>query len=442
MGFKDKLRELSSKAGENAREIIGRNGRLVTAFVFSLIVVMGITLVENPSRWYIPAGLVVVFFLALFVFANARVFVKATATSALLLFVSAAGYQSGNLFDPNGAGGILWFAAVLVPFFINLSYSYAKIHGRSRWGALSFSMIGSFLLGYAVFISSLSMNAGIITTAVSGIVFFVALYRFTRKSRYRQRNMPLNITTDEITERLEEDAKKSKYTIRPLVDGEKHDGHYLIFKDRAYLLVPVVMDQPFSVIGNRRKIGLGYKARNINPWLIDQIFNRTPFWRSKGSDIMTVLLDVKNANGDKAKTLGVDLPDSKKFVPVGIMPASKLIGNHRSKKLIESIDETFKDHVQDLSPRQYKALRTVGISGTQELESDEDAESRRRLKESGKTRPKKTRRKAKQSLESKSGSTENTIEERSKNDLSDSKAVDDDEYQSDDNAVRNESSER
>lgn len=356
----------SSELLQSAKELLARNGRLVTAFSVVFILLTGFVLIEDPSKWYLPAIGVIVTFIAFFIFANARVAIKIIAAAFLLLGVSSLSYQIGLLIDPYSTGPLLWFFSFPFVFFVSLAYSYIHVQSRSRWGVMSLALIAAFVTSYITAFGTMNPHFAALSSTVMGLGVFVVFYSFTRKTNYQAKNMPINSTLPEITDDLLKDADDHDWLLRNLT--QDNEGHYLVWDERAYLLYPIHMDEAFSIIGTKKKIGLGYKGKTINPWLIDTIYNNIPFWKSRKADITVVLLDLNNANGRTPRTIGVTLPDTKKVAAVGVMPSKQLLSNKpKQKSFLDRIDQEFAEYGEPLTDKQFDALNLIGIKDRDDL---------------------------------------------------------------------------
>lgn len=368
-------------------EIVGRNSRLLTAFLFITIFFGGVTLIENPSKWWVPVSLAVGGAVVFLTVTNVPSVVKAMLTGLLTLGVGTAVYGISQLVAPYSTNRFLWFAAFLVSALASLAYSYFTVKGKSRWGTLALSMLAGFVGGWVAIMESGSLLYAAIAHCVVGCAAFVFLYNFTRKTFYRSSAMPQNIIDDDnndVTSRVMDAADNDDWFVRAFINHDKQTGHYLAWKDRAYVLLPVYMDSPFSAAGNKRRTGLGYHAKLIEPWLIDQAFNKTMFWRSRGANIMLILLDMNNANGSSPRPIGVELPDARKRngirekLPVGIYPARSLsTGKKQYNKILTKIDHEFHTFNRDLQDKHVQALERIGVKHEGELTSayiDEGAE--------------------------------------------------------------------
>ena len=356
------------------------NGRLFTILAIALIVFSGVTLVDNPSNWWMSALAVLSIGLIAFLFMNARVFVKVVFVSVMNLLFATTAFQVGSGLDPLG-GGLVWMGATLFTFFALLSLSYLLVSGRSRWGAIGTATLLGFITAMVVSVSgvvSVSIAAAIGT--VVALVAFVLVFKFTNRTRYNQKNMPLNVLNDDLLGTLVDGFHEAGYTVRPLTREPKsrkvksatgrttetvraNEGDVLVFKDHAFLLHPVEMDQQFTEVGTRRTARLGYHKKAINPWLLSVAFRRIPHWRSRNAPIMLVLLDVKNANGKTPRVVGVSLPDTKRKLAVGVVPGRGALNNKDDAvdDLIEALEGEMSVFTSPLKEKHIKAMTRFAI---------------------------------------------------------------------------------
>lgn len=369
-----------SETKDRIHEILARNSKLLTGFIAAFILFTGYTLVENPSRWYVPLlvlGIALVVFLAV---AEARSFVKMIGAVIITSLASTLAFLLSSFIDPYTASPLLWFSSYWFVFFASIASSYMIVRGRSRWGTIMLAEFLGFVAGYMALFGFVSVLVAAAATTIVGVGSFVVMYNLSRKSNYRSTRMPLNIAPEDTSDQILHAADETDWLARSFVDTKKQEAHYLVWNDVAYLLVPVYMDQPFSIVGNRWSTGLGYNGKSVNPWLVDLIYNKTPFWIARGAPIMVVLLDLKNKNGGTPRTIEVSLPDTRHKAPVGVFPAKDLLEvRSRSLSIIDRIDSTFSTYNRRLTEKQKNAL--VGITakshnsanyGNPELSDDED----------------------------------------------------------------------
>lgn len=346
-------------------ETVGQNLPLFTSFAVIFILLTGFTLVNAPSLWWIPASMVLGALVLLLVYMNARVFIKIAITVFLLFLASALSFQIGAIVSPSLVAPNLWFASYWFSFGLTQFIAAIWIRGKSKWGVSTFSVFSAFVLSYVVVMSTLNVYIGALVSFLVYTAFFMVLYTFGGRMRYRKNEMPLILTDDSITSKLMEEANRSDWDMIARVDKKNFEGDYLTWKDRAFLFVPVYLEQSFQSLG-RRRVVIGYKGKNANPWFTDQLNSRKPVWRSKNAPIMLVLLDLKNANGHQPKVVGVPQPDSKKRVAVGILPASYLTGTKTKSTVLKDAFKEFSKWTPSLSDKQKSALGEIGISDSKD----------------------------------------------------------------------------
>lgn len=334
---------------KNCVDTIARNAGLLTGFTVAFILATGLTLNVAPDLWWIPATLVAVSAVVFFIFANARVLFKVVVAVIVTIIASSLSFQMGVMMNPYSGAPLLWFSSYWFVFFLALSFSYWYIRGRSRWGSLILSVFLSFCVAYVVGISTLSSLLSALSTIVVGVLTFVLAYTMSRKTRYSMADMPININTATIEHNIVSDARKHGYHVR-LVKNDTQE-YYLVWKERAYAVLPVVMDENFGLLTTRRgkSLGLSYHDRSVNPWLIDQVFNKTLSWKKGATDAMLILVDVKEANNKNPGQIMVQLPDTKKSVIVGITDGGMLLDKNMKKSFVSTMDDTFKEFAHDLS---------------------------------------------------------------------------------------------
>lgn len=354
---------------ESLIETFKSNGTLFTGLAVALIILTGMTLVNNPGQWWIIAVGVLVFGAIVFLFMNARVVIKVAIVFVLAILISSESFKFGSMFDQHGAGGLLWMCAILFTFFSLMSYSYLTNSGASRWGALGTSTVFGYITTFALSIASFNIMLSIIVGMLIAIAVFLFLYKGTRKTRYSKSGMPANVFDNKIEKMFTQAAESSGWNITSMKDKKnENNGGFLLWDERAYFVYPVDMDVPFSNIG-RKTLKLGYLKKSINPWLLNLAFKETPLWRSRGANINVVLLDINNKNGEP-KIIGASLPDSKKKLPIGIFPAKPLKGDNVRQvvKIIDKIDLEMVAFTKDLTEKQRIAISRINKEETEEIE--------------------------------------------------------------------------
>ena len=358
-------------------DTIKTNGSLLTVFAIALILVSGITLVDNPGNWWVSVLSVLAFCAIVFIFMNARVIIKVLFVGVLTLFLSTWGFQIGSIVEPRTGGGLVWMTSTLFCFFFLMSLSYLMASGVSRWGTIGIATT----LGFASAYIMIAFRVPVIWSALLGIpvalMVFSFFYKLTRKTRFKTIDMPTNVLDDTLVETIIRGAELAGWESTVLRDDEE-SGSVLVWRDRAYLLHPVRMDEAFGTIG-RKNDSLGYKGKNINPWLLHLALKKAPLWRARGAQITPVLLDMRNKSGsrDKIRIIGAGLPDTKKKLPVGLIKAKVLLSKNdeKTEDLLSIIDGELSPFVHPISDKQYLALARIGKTNKSDDELDESDNS-------------------------------------------------------------------
>lgn len=361
-----------SEVVDTVKTMFLRHGGIFTAFAVVFILLSGITLINNPANWWMIALVVVALFFTIFLFLNARVIIKSTIAIVMTIMLSSFGFSIGAMADPYSQGAIVWSMATLFMFFAGLSLSYLIPSGRSRWGSVMVAQILFFTVTATGSIATGDVMISVVFGVIFGLIGFSVLHFLTGASRSQREHMPLNVVNDRIREKLAEGAEKAGFDVVDLSDPETDRGALLVWREQAYLLYPVEMEQSFSIIGRRKKTQLGYKKRAVNPWLLHVAFKETPAWRARGADIMTVLIDIHGNNGGDAKVIGAALPDTKKVLPVGVLPGRILKNNDAPpEKLFDNLNQEFHEFVEPLTDKQRTALDRMKPEHTTTSSDDE-----------------------------------------------------------------------
>jgi hypothetical protein len=335
---------------------------MFTIFAVVLITISGITLVENPSNWWVTVASLFAFFVTIFLYMNARVFIKVGVASIATILFSSFAFKVGSYADPNGTGGLVWMCAVLFLFFACLAFSYLVSSGRSRWGSLIGTQIISFGATYITSVAFENVLLGTLIGLTIGLIQFFVVYKLSGASRFSKKGMPVNSLTEDFITSAAMAADENAMDSFVIVGRKPETGSVVIWREKAYLLHPVVMDRAFTAVG-RKADRLGYNRKNVNPWLINVSFQETPVWKSRGASIMTILVDLKNANGSIPRVIGVSLPDTKRKLPIGILPGKLLQTSNPDKlrKAFEILEDEFGDFTKSITEKQKSALSRFGV---------------------------------------------------------------------------------
>lgn len=363
-----KLKKDRPEFVESMLDTLKQNGGLLTVFAVALIFVSGITIIDSPSNWWVAALAVAVFFVTIFLFMNARVFLKVIAAAVVTLMLSSFAFKIGSFADPQGTGGLVWMCATLFLFFGCMAFSYMVSSGKSRWGTLMAVQILAFLATYSFSIGFVSVGLGTISGLIVGFASFVFLYKFSSASRFNKKGMPRNLLTEELSDSIAIAANETDMESVVLAGKKESTGSMLVWNDKAYILHPVLIETAFTAIGRKAR-RLGYRGKNINPWLINLAFTEAPVWKSRGANMMTVLVDLENKNGNEPKVIGVSLPDTKRKLPIGVLPGRMLKAKNPEvlERAFEMLEDEFAEFVKPLNDKQKRALGRIG-----RIEDDSD----------------------------------------------------------------------
>lgn len=355
-------RKQRSELTDSLIEVFQKNGRMLTISLVAIIIIGGISIIENRDSWWILIVGILAIAVIIFLFMNARVFIKIAVVSLLTLFMGTTAFQIGSFVDNLGTGGLVWMASTFFTFFALLAYSYATTSTKSRWSTLGVSIVFGFIATYIFSIG------GINTTLSSGIGFviaaiiFVLIYKTGKKNTFKESEMPQNELNDEISSSAVDLFTKSGWGATSLKDPNKDKGTILVWEDKGYILYPVLLEEAFTSTETKRQAMLSYQENNINPWLLNLVFTKIPVWKSRNANLNLVLLDLNNRNGKKARVVGVNIPDSSKKIPVGIIPAKSLLSGNlkEADNIITMLDSEMAIHTRSLSNKQKIALSRIG----------------------------------------------------------------------------------
>lgn len=355
------MRTIRGQQGSPILEAIKRHGTWFTISMVVLVLVFGITVVNDPSKWWV--GLAVAAGISLFIFtaANGRVVLKAIGSLFVLALSIAGATSMGSLVATVPLFGLTWPVYQLSTYLLALAVSYVVYSGRGRWTYLGLMAVAQFLITALLLVINTDPHIAALLAAFVSVVGFFLAYFFNGRTRV-SKHMPVSAFSTEFAEAVIRGAEKLDLNLRFIPGRRNIDSHILVYGDEALILYPVELDQAFGAIG-RRAQKLGYKSRDINPWLLRLSFFSSPSWKSRGASPSLVLVDVNRKNGGEGRIIGVSLPDSKRKAVVGIQPAppSRKDRDSYGEKLIRNAQELMGEHSDELTPRQKEALAKVGL---------------------------------------------------------------------------------
>lgn len=344
------------------QEVVYTNSNLLVAFTAVLILVSGVSVIDNPSRWWVPVLSLVALMTTVFMFMNFRVVIKGTVSVVMTAMLSSFAFTGGSLADPYGLGGVIWMGLVWALLFACLAWSYARQSGRSRWAVVMVTQMTSFLVSYSLVLSSFSVAISSAIGAVVGLLMFIVVYSVMGRNHFRAKNVPSNSMDDKLAATLVDSADFIGWN-SALMPEKDDKGSVLVWnEDHAYMIHPVLMSSPFGTIG-RKSQRLSYNRKSITPWLNHLVYNKVPVWRSRGADITVILLDLNRRNGDKIRVISQPVPDSKKVIPVVVAPVSRVRKPNKIAAILQNVDKMLADSKRILSYSQLKALSGIGDTG-------------------------------------------------------------------------------
>lgn len=344
------------------QEVVYTNSNLLVAFTAVLILVSGISVIDNPSRWWVPVLSLVALMTTVFMFMNFRVVIKGTVSVVMTAMLSSFAFTGGSLADPYGLGGVIWMGLVWALLFACLAWSYARQSGRSRWAVVMVTQMTSFLVSYSLVLSSVSVAISSVIGSIVGLLMFIVVYSVMGRNHFRAKNVPSNSMDDKLAATLVDSADFIGWN-SALMPEKEDKGSVLVWnEDHAYMIHPVLMSSPFGTIG-RKSQRLSYNRKSITPWLNHLVYNKVPVWRSRGADITVILLDLNRRNGDKIRVISQPVPDSKKVIPVVVAPVSRVRKPNKIAAILQDVDKMLADSKRILSYSQLKALSGIGDTG-------------------------------------------------------------------------------
>lgn len=367
------MRTVKGEGGSPILEAIKRHGTWFTVSVVGIILALGFTLVSDPSKWWVALAISGGLSIFIFTAANGRVVLKAIGSIFVLLLSVAGAASMGSMVITVPIFGLTWPVAQIAVYLFALALSYVVYSGRGRWTYLGLMAISQFALTSLLVILNADPHLSMLVGGVMGLVGFALAYLLNGRTRV-SRLMPESGFSREFVEAVARGAEKLDVSFRVVPARRGIDSHLLVYGDRAIILYPVALEQAFGAIG-RRASKLGYKGKDINPWLLRLSFFTSPSWKSKGASPSLVLVDTERKNGGEGKIIGVALPDSKRRAVVGIQPAppSRKDRDSYGEKLIAASFALMDDYSLELTDKQKLALSKVGLGREDLAEFSDDS---------------------------------------------------------------------
>lgn len=353
-------------ARDSLLKVIERNATLFTVSIIGFILIFGLVVISDPSKWYIGLFGATGFGLFAFTAVHGKVVLKAIASVLFLALIVSFATMAGSLVPTTLLFGLVWGTLQVATYLFCLSLSYMMYSGRSRWLHLGLTTGLQFILVATFLTLGIESYLSLITGTLLSVVFFIFSYKVNKKTRVSI-EMPDSGFSKELTKSIFNASNTLGHQARVIPATKKLGAHFLVMKEnKAVLLYPVNMEQPFGVIG-KRKPQLSYKGKAINPWLLRLSVLTSVAWKTKGASPVLVLVDVNRKNGSEGKLIGASIPDSKKKAIVGIIPvpALKVSSHNYGIKLLESTFSLVDEFNQELTEKQKSKLSMVGLSSNE-----------------------------------------------------------------------------
>jgi len=340
----------------DVKDLAERNGNLFTGFIVTIILLSGITAVNDPSRWWVPIVSLSGIFIAIFLFFNARAIIKALFSLFILSYIISLFFQTGSVIDSTGQLSSVWVFSVLFFYTVSLSISYFFNTSSSRWISLILSEVFFFIISYTL-VTVIPYGWAIIISTLSSIGVFFMLYAKRPKDSFLKKKMPEYDAKS--IDLIIENVRKSGWSF--IVDEKAKEKYVLAWGDvdgetYAFSFYPVIFKQKFAASGIK-KVYLSHQGRNVNPWLIGLSNKIIPSFRVKNAPIIPVIVDSKRVNDQVGKMIGVSLPDTRKRILFGVIPM-KNKASVKNNIIIDSVRD-FKQFLIPLTPKHVKNLEKL-----------------------------------------------------------------------------------
>ena len=345
------------------------------------VLLAGVNLVDGKTTWWAPlvafAGLVIVLFLS----TNAGVVIKIALVVLLVMALVSVAVMSSSF--GTGVGGVLWGVSILALAFACLSYSYLLVPFRSRWNALGVGVCADFAVSLAV--SALGVS-NMLWVSAAGWAAGAALFYMMIRPRSRKRayeGMPVNYMGERewrlIANNISAENEvglECDYRV-DVIDRSRNKGGVLAWSSHLFYIHPVSVNTPFGVGGKKLWKGretVSYGGRDITPW-VERLMVDVVRPASAGLPAVLVVLDMNRRAAREPRTLTIPLADSRRRMPVLVIPASKLDLERGAVNLVAAMEDMVGSALPVLTSRQVKRLSALHGEGAEE--EDEDGEETR-----------------------------------------------------------------
>lgn len=332
----------------NSLVIFANNNRkLVTAGVTGTILATGWVQVFTDGPWYVPVVTVLVLCLLAWLAQNVRRGFKMALALLVLAMTVSLNYMMALYVTGNPLTAVLWFFAPVIGFAVSMVIATVFPRQRSAWTATIVGTLTGWLASYIAFMLTVNTSISAMVSFLGTLAGFALAYFI--KSGFSVKDSPTIATSEDVTEALLHEANARNWF---LADQTATKGRYMVWNDRLYHLVPVMLDTEFQSLGTKKKV-IGHKHVSANAWF-NWLLNRTASFTAPG---MVVLLDLRNTNGTKARTIFVPQVDSKREIPVGVLPARALTGKMLSTStVLADLEKSFSKWAPELTGKQKAKL--------------------------------------------------------------------------------------
>lgn len=334
------------------RDFVDTHGRWVTIFSVVSILILGVTLIDNPSSGL--SALIVLAAVALLsvIWIVKRSFFKAIAVFVCVMLEASFIIDSAS-FVLSRSSVPLYLSMLHVSTFLVLLTTSLLVTSRvGRWLPLFLSTF----VGFVVVSLQLSLNVPSLVAYLSVVLFpliiFCLMFYGNKKNSFDADSVPM-FTMDQV--RVQSCIERFLEKGYGATDsGSLTDAKSLVVwnDEVAFALHEIVLSSKLTIDVNGN---LQHEGKPVDSWL-SKLFDRTlPIKKFGSVPVMLVLIDKNNTNGRKSRVIGVSIPNSTGVIPVGVLPGKGISLTEPDRLFITLVNE-FERFTKPLNKMQTRRL--------------------------------------------------------------------------------------
>lgn len=328
------------------QSVVKKNATVLTWVGFFLVLSVGVTLVNDPSKWWMSLILVLLGAVVTLLFVNARAVLKFVVSFFIVLLEASFAFRIGA--DMNVQFASLWMMTILAFYALCLAFTFAVPRNKSRWNHSLLATISYFVVVFLL--APVGVSSVWISFTAVFLLFCLIYCSFFTEFVFSSRR-PLVILDENFQKELYEAAINSGR------GAWKRNKSVIIWNDsECFQLSTIQLEEQLSERVTMRKKGLSHKGMPISGWLYKEVMKLTPSRGISGADVVTVFLDTANRNGRKPKTIAIPVTDSKNSLVVGILPVASYLRKGDYLGILTAVEKEFGKYAGKLSEKQVNSL--------------------------------------------------------------------------------------